>query len=52
MINTIETGISIGLFPNVGIGIGIGFKQTLLIDAFHLKSLEYPYNKIGMVLHL
>ena len=22
------------------------------IDAFHLKSLEYPYNKIGMVLHL
>ena len=21
-------------------------------DAFHLKSLEYPYNKIGMVLHL
>ena len=22
------------------------------MDAFHLKSLEYPYNKIGMVLHL
>ena len=27
-------------------------KSIPLIDAFHLKSLEYPYNKIGMVLHL
>ena len=26
--------------------------QIPSIDAFHLKSLEYPYNKIGMVLHL
>ena len=31
MINTIETGIGIGLFPIIGIGIGIGFKRTLLI---------------------
>ena len=28
------------------------FQWQKLIDAFHLKSLEYPYNKIGMVLHL
>ena len=31
MINTIETGIGIGFFPIMGIGICIGFKQTLLI---------------------
>ena len=31
MINTIETGIDICLFPIIGIGIGIGFKLALII---------------------
>ena len=31
MINTIVKGIGIGLFPIIGIGIDIIFKQTLLI---------------------
>ena len=29
--NTIETVICIGLFPIIGIGIGIGFKLALII---------------------
>ena len=38
MINTIETGIGIGLFPIIGIGIGIGFKQILFIGIANFCS--------------
>ena len=51
MINIIEMGIGISLFPIIDIGIGIGFKQTIInLNWYSIGIGKIPFITIGFVI--
>ena len=50
MINTNETGIGIGIFPIIGVGFGIGFKQTYLLElVLVLENFDVQLSNLVLV---